>query len=97
MLPLIGRHTSHGADGAVEGTPPLRRQVAELAEQLSRVLLLLPGEVLPGFHAVQHALLLFWRKIIEALQALPQLLLPLRRQIAKLRVIFERFPLLGWR
>jgi hypothetical protein len=57
-------------------------------------LLLLRSKVLPGFHAVQNPLLLFWRTPAEILQSLLELLLSLRRQSAKLRIVLQGSPLL---
>ena len=62
--------------------------------ELSRLLLLLRSQVLPGFHAVEDQLLTLRRQAVEVLQALLQSLLPLWWKPAELRIILQRFPLL---
>ena len=53
--------------------------------------------MLPGFHAVQNAPLPVLREAAEALQLLPELLLPLRRKIAELGIVLQRLLLLSRR
>jgi len=50
--------------------------------------------MLPGFHAVEHSILLLSRHAIKSLQGVTQLLLPPGWKIAELRIAFERFALL---
>src|SRR2546422_8350380 len=50
--------------------------------------------MLPSLHAVQNALLPLRRQAAEVLQPLPQPLLPLLREAAKLGIIFQRLLLL---
>ena len=57
---------------------------------LASLLLLLRGQMLPGFHAVQHALLLLRRKTGKVLQPLTQHLLALRRETTKARIVLQR-------
>ena len=65
-----------------------------MSSDSTEFLLLLRGQVFPGFHASQHLLLTLRRHGIEALQALFKALLAFRRKPAKLRIILERAPLL---
>jgi len=65
-----------------------------LSSNSTEFLLLLRGQVFPGFHASQHLLLTVGRHGIEPLQALFKALLAFRRKPAKLRIILERAPLL---
>jgi hypothetical protein len=43
----------------------------------------------PGIHAVQDSFLLLRRQTVETFEPLPQLLLPLWRQLAKLRIAVQ--------
>jgi hypothetical protein len=61
---------------------------------LPRLLLLVWSQVLPGFHALQDAILLLRRKSAETLQPLAQSLLPFEREIAELGIVVQRFLLL---
>jgi hypothetical protein len=63
------------------------RQLLKLGMHLPCRLLLLGSQVLPGFHTVQNPLLLLGRAPAEVLQSLLQLLLPLRGQSPKLRIV----------
>ncbi len=72
-------------------------KLPHLAKNLPRLLFLRGRQVLPGLHAVQHALLLLWRQAGEMLQPLPQQLLPRRRQTPKPRIILQGAFLFGWR
>ena len=65
-----------------------------MSSNSTEFLLLLRGQVFPGFHASQHLLLTVGRHGIEPLQALFKTLLAFRRKPAKLRIILERAPLL---
>jgi hypothetical protein len=66
-------------------------------EDLPCLILLTRRQMLPGFHPVQHALLLLRRKTREVLQALPQHLLALRWQAAKARIVLQGAITLGGR
>ena len=90
----FGRQAAHAADGPVDGLTPGRGQLPELLKELARLLLLIGRQVLPGFHAVEHALLLLRRQAGKMLQPLPQLRLLLRGKPAELRIVFERAALL---
>jgi len=94
---LFGRQAAHAADGAVDGLAAIGRQLPELLKKLVRLLLLIWSQVLPGFHAVEHAFLLLGRQAGKMLQLLSQLELPLRRKPAELGIIFERTALLRGR
>ena len=61
LVALFGRQTAHAADRPVEGLAAVGRQLLELLKELARLLLLIRSQVLPGFHAVEHALLLLRR------------------------------------
>jgi len=91
---LFRRHAAHVADRMVDGLTPVRGQLPELLKELARLLLLIGRQVLPGFHAVEHALLLLRRQAGKMLQPLPQLRLLRRRKPAELRIVFERAALL---
>ena len=60
------------ADGNSQFFPALRRKALELRKQLPRLLFLIGCQVLPGFHALQNAVLLLRRQAAETLQALAQ-------------------------
>ena len=91
---LFGSHVAHAADGLIDRSAAVRRQLFELLKYLPRLLLLVLGQVLPGFHSVEHALLLLRRQAGKILQALQQSGLLLRRKPTELRIIFQRVPLL---
>ena len=67
---------------------------AELHEAYGSWLEEVGSQVFPGLHALQDAVLHAWRKAAETLQALPQDLLPRRRQAAELGIVIQRFLLL---
>jgi len=77
--------------------PALGWKLLHLAVELTRLLLLFRSQMLPGFHAVEHALLLLRGKGREMLQPLLQLLLPFRRQTAECRITLQRAFLLPGR
>ena len=66
---LLRRHPAHVPDRAVDGLAAVGRQSLELLKELARPLLLIGGQVLPGFHAVEHAFLLLRRQAGEMLQS----------------------------
>ncbi len=94
-IALGGSKAAHAADGTVQGLAPLRRKLAELLKELVRLLLLAGRQMLPRFHAGEHALLLLGRQAGEMLQAILQLPLLLRRKTAELGIVFQRSALLG--
>ena len=57
--------------------------------ELARLLLLFRSQMFPGFHPIQHPLLLLRGETGEMLQSLPQLLLTLRRQTAECRIVAQ--------
>ena len=57
------------ADRPVEGLAAVGRQLLELLKELARLLLLIRSQVLPGFHAIEHALLLLRRQAGKMLQS----------------------------
>src|SRR5437879_3895562 len=59
--------------------------------QLFKLPLLRVSQVVEFRHAVEHALLLFWRNAIEISQAVSQLFLPFRRKFLKLRIAAQYF------
>jgi len=94
---LFGRQAAHAADRPVDGLAAVGRQLPELLKELARPLLLIGSQVLPGFHAVEHALLLLRRQAGKILQPSVQLSLLRRRKSSELRIVFERAVLLrGW-
>jgi hypothetical protein len=93
-LARVRRHGTQTLDSASYRLLAVRRQTVELRIDGPELLLLLRGEVLPGFHAMKHLLLLVPRQSVEVLQALLKLLLPIRRQTAKCGVVLQRAPLL---
>ena len=72
----------------------IRRQAVEALPYSPEILLLLRRKVLPGFHPPQHELLPVRRHVIEALQALLQLLLALGGKPPELGIAFEGASLL---
>src|SRR5208337_2211530 len=91
---LFGRQAAHSADGLVDGVAAVRRQLLELLKDLARLLLLIGRQVLPGFHAVEDALLLPGRQAGKMLQPSLQLGLLLRGKPAELRIVLESAALL---
>jgi hypothetical protein len=93
-LPLVGSHRAEIADCGTQFLPAIGRQISELRKQLPRLLLLIGSQVLPGFHALQDAVLLLLREAAETQQPFPQDLLPGRRKVAELGIVVESFLLL---
>ena len=91
---LFGCQAAHSADRLVDGLPAVGRQLLELLKELARLLLLIRRQVLPGFHAVENALLLPGRQAGKMLQPPLQLGLLLRGKPAELGIVFERAALL---
>ena len=89
LLALAGRHGAEIANGSGDHAATIWRKLRKLPVNLPRLLLLLRGQMLPGFHAVQDALLLLWRKIRKMLQPLAQHLLALRRETPKARIVLQ--------
>ena len=97
LVALSGGQAAHLADGAVDGLAAVGWQLLELLKELTGALLLIRGEMLPGFHAAEHALLLLRRQAGKMLQLLLQPRLLLRREPAELGIVFQRATLLrGW-
>src|SRR6185503_1684934 len=94
LLPLVGWHGAEIADCGTQFLPAIGRQISELRKQLPRLLLLIGSQVLPGFHALQDAVLLLLREAAETQQPFPQDLLPGRRKVAELGIVVESFLLL---
>ena len=94
MVALCGRQTAHAADRLVDGLAAIGRQLLELLKELARLLLLIRSQVLPGFHAVEHPLLLLWRQAGKMLQPVLQPFLLWRRKPAELGIVLERAVLL---
>jgi hypothetical protein len=93
---LIGRHGTQVAHGRADHALPVGRQLLHPAEHIARFGFLAGSEVLPGLHAVQHALLLLRRKTGKVIEPLPQLLLPLGRQAAEAGIVLQHaFPVGG--
>ncbi len=84
-------------DRPVEGLAAVGRQLLELLKELARLLLLIRSQVLPGFHAVEHALLLLRRQAGKMLQPFLQAGLLLRGKPAELGIVFEGAALLRGR
>jgi len=93
-LARVRRHGAQTLNGASHGLLAVWRQAAELRIHRAELLLLLRRQVLPGFHAVKHLLLLVSRQSIEVLQPLLELLLAVWWQAAKCRIVLQRPPLL---
>ena len=68
---LIRGHAAQIVNSLVHQAPPVRGKLPHLAEDLARLLLLFRGQMLPGFHAVQHLQLLLRRETRKALEPLP--------------------------
>jgi len=88
LVALVGRQAAHVSDGAVDGLAAVGRQLFELVKELAGAFLLIRREVLPGFHAVQHAFLLLSGQAGKVLQSLLQADLLLRRESVELRIGF---------
>lgn len=58
LLALGGRHSPQVANCCADHAPAIRWKLLHLPENLTCLLFLIGGQVLPGFHAIQHALLL---------------------------------------
>ena len=92
-----GWQVAHPADRPVDSLAAVGRQLPELLKKLARLLLLILSQVLPGFHAVEHALLLLRWQVGKMLQPVLQSHLLLRRKPSELRIVFERAALLRGR
>jgi hypothetical protein len=97
LVTLFGWQVAHPADRPADSLAAVRRQLPELLKYLSRPLLLILRQVLPGFHAVEHPLLLLRWQIGKMLQPVLQSHLLLRRKPSELRIVFERAALLRGR
>ncbi len=93
-IAFIRRHGPQVADRRCHLPLAVGRKLTVLPKQLARLRLLLRRQVLPRFHPIQHAELLLRRQIGKVLQALPEDLLPLRRQAAERRIVLQRSLLL---
>ena len=87
LVALVGSQAAHAADRPVDGLAAVGRQLLELLKELARLLLLIRSQVLPGFHAVEHAFLLLRRQAGKMLQPVLQPRLLLRRKPAKLWIV----------
>src|SRR6266581_76786 len=90
-LGLLVARASHCCS---EHTAAVGRQLLNLLKEILGLPFLVAGEVLPGFHPVQDAFLLFGGQTREVLQALQELRLPLRRELLKVRIVLQRLALL---
>ena len=97
LVALFRCQVAHAADRPVDGLAAIGRQLPELLKNLARMLLLILSQVLPGFHAVEHAFLLLRRQVGKMLQPVLQPVLLLRRELPKLRIVFESAALLRGR
>jgi len=94
LLTLFRRHGAQAANRCAHHSAPVGWQLTELLEQLPRFALLFGGQVLPGFHAIDNAVLLLRRQAVEVLQPPAQHLLSCGREMAELRIVFQRLLLL---
>ena len=94
LLTLTGRHGAQIADGGLQLLSALRRDALKLRIELSRLLLLVRSQVLPGLHALQNPVLLLRWETIKMLQSIAQSLLALGWKIAELGIIIQRLLLL---
>ena len=97
LVALFGRQVAHAADRPVDGLAAVRWQLPELPKDLARMLFLILSQVLPGFHAVEHPLLLLRWQAGKMLQSVLQPGLLLRGKPPELRIVFERAALLRGR
>jgi hypothetical protein len=97
LIALLRGHVAHAANGAIDRLATIGRELLELLKELTGPLLLIGSKVLPGFHTIQHALLLRGGKAGKMLQALLQTCLLLRWKLAELGVALEGAALLGGR
>jgi hypothetical protein len=93
-LPSLGRHSTQSIYRTLHSMTAVGRQAAEMGLQVTKILLLIRVQVFPYFHASQRLLLAIGREAIEPLQPLFQLLLPLGRKPAKIRITLQRTTLL---
>ncbi len=63
LLALGRRHSPQVADRCTDHAPPIRWELLHLPENLSCLLFLIGSQMLPGLHAIQHALLLLRRQV----------------------------------
>lgn len=96
-LPLIGRHGSETANLVANRVFPSRVNLAELLEKLARFLTLRGAHVLQRVHPLEHALLLVRGQIVELLQAIPELLLPVSRKFLEIGISLQLLLLVGGR
>src|SRR6266852_6444189 len=94
LVALFGRQVAHAADRPVDGLAAVRWQLPELPKDLARMLFLILSQVLPGFHAVEHPLLLLRWQVGEMLQPVLQPGLLFRRKLSELRIVLQRAALL---
>ena len=89
LVALLRRQVAHAPDRPVDSFTAVGGQLLELLKQLACPLFLIGSQVLPGFHAIEHALLLLGRQVGKMLQLPLQTLLLLRRKLAELPVVFQ--------
>ena len=84
LVALVRRQVAHAADRPIDSLAAIGRQLPELLKDLARMLFLILSQVLPGFHAVEHPLLLLRWQIGKMLQPVLQSHLLLRRKPSEL-------------
>src|SRR5271156_2528321 len=94
LVALVRRQPTHAADRLIDDLAAIGWQLFELLKKLARLLLLIRSQVLPGFHAVEHALLLLRRQTGKMLQPVLQPGLLLRWKPPELGIVFEHAALL---
>lgn len=52
LIALLRGHTAHAADSAIDRLTAIGRELFEPLKELTRPLLLIGGQVLPGFHTI---------------------------------------------
>ena len=67
-IALVGAEAAHPTSRVVEGPAPIRWQLFKLTKHCARLVFLPRRQVLPRFHAAEHALLLLRRQAREMLQ-----------------------------
>jgi hypothetical protein len=94
LLSRVGWHRAQALNRVPYSLLALRRKAVELRIHGAELLPLRAGQVLPGLHVLQHLLLALRRQAVEVLETPLELLLPLLRQTAEIRIVLKRASLL---
>lgn len=92
----LGGHVAEGAEGARNEGAAVWREGAELGHGSAELLALGLGHTLDGFIALDDAVALFWRHLVETVEVLLNTLLLLRRELVEAGFLLELLLLLLW-